>query len=143
MRNQTDSYKPETWHLANKATLKFLDDNRRGRLDLVEEYDLPPWGAVYAALHHFGFPNNKLPSGKQSTFSYVFKTDYDGLYLEVSDFKAYVTVHLIYTDVAGEEMAQRHRHELAGKAAEVIAILKQPVDHFGTIFDPVNCTFTE
>lgn len=129
--------------LADKATLKFLDDHRRGRLDLIEEYDLPPWGAVYAALHHFGYPNNKLPKGKQSTFSYVFETEYDGLFLELADFKAYVAVHLIYTDSAGEEMAQRHRKELADVASGLIEILRQPVDHFGAIFDPANATFTE
>jgi hypothetical protein len=129
--------------LADKATLKFLDEHRRGRLDLVEEYELPPWAAVYAALHRFGYPNNKLPKGKQSTFSYVFETDYDGLFLELADFKAYVTVHLVYTDSAGEEMAQRHRNELADVAGELIDTLKQPVDHFGSIFDPANPTFTE
>lgn len=53
--------------LADKATLKFLDDHRRGRIDLLEEYDLPPWGAVYAALHHFGYPNNKLPCRLKQT----------------------------------------------------------------------------
>jgi hypothetical protein len=130
-------------HLADKATLKFLDDHRRGRLDLAEEYELPPWGAVYAALHHFGYPNNTLPKGKQSTFSYVFETAYDGLFLELSDFKAFVTVHLIYTDVAGEDMAQKHRKELVGVANDLIETLKQPVDHFGAIFGPANATFTE
>jgi hypothetical protein len=143
MRNSTDTQKPSTWRLADKAALKFLDDHRRGRLDLIEEYDLPPWGAIYSALHRFGYPNNKLPKGKQSTFSYVFQTEYDGLYLELSDFKAYVTVHLMYTDVAGEEMAQHHRSELTEKARDLVEELKKPVDHFGTIFDPMNATFTE
>lgn len=129
--------------LADKATLKFLDDHRRGRIDLLEEYDLPPWGAVYAALHHFGYPNNKLPAGKQSTFSYMFKTPYDGLFLELSDFKAYVTVHLVYTDSAGEQMAQKHKDEMTRVATDLLETLKQPVDHFGTIFDPANATFTE
>ncbi len=129
--------------LADKATLKFLDDHRRGRLDLAEDYDLTPWAAIYSALHHFGYPNNKLPKGKQSTFSYVFKTEWDGLFLELSDFKAYVTVHLVYTDSAGEEMAQKYRNAMKTFAQELIDMLKQPVDHFGTLFDPVNTTFTE
>lgn len=129
--------------LADKATLKFLDDHRRGRLDLVEEYDLPPWGAVYAALHHYGYPNNKLPKGKQSTFSYIFDSPYDGLFLELSDFKAYVAVHLVYTDIAGEEMAHKHKEELRKVAEMLMETLRQPVDHFGAIFDPANATFTE
>lgn len=132
-----------TLELADAAALRFLDDHRRGRLDLAEDYDLTPWAAVYSALHHFGYPNHKLPKGKQSTFSYVFKTDWDGLFLEVSDFKAYVTVHLAYTDSAGEDMAQKHREGMKLFAAELIEMLKQPVDHFGTLFDPVNTTFTE
>src|SRR5262245_10623902 len=98
--------------LADKVRLKNLDDHRRGRLDLVEEYHLTPWAALYAAVHHFGYPNNKIPKGKQSTFSYVFETQYDGLFIEFSDFKAYVATHLVYTDIAGEEMAQQHRDEL-------------------------------
>lgn len=129
--------------LAPKATLKFLDEHRRGRLDLLEEYELTPWAALYAALHQFGYPNNKLPKGKQSTFSYVFTTAYDGLFVELSDFKAYVTVHLLYTDSAGEEMAQRYREELAQAGRELLAGLKRPVDHFGALFDPTHCTFTE
>lgn len=129
--------------LASKSALKFLDEHRRGRLDLAEEYELTPWAAAYAALHLFGYPNNKLPKGKQSTFSYIFTTDYDGLYLELSDFKAYVTVHLVYSDVAGEDMAQKYKHELKGRAQEVLQRLRQPVDHFGALFDPIQCTFTE
>jgi hypothetical protein len=129
--------------LADKRALKLLDDHRRGRLDLLEEYDLSPWAAVYSALHHFGYPNNKIPEGKQSTFSYVFTTPYDGLYVELSDFKAYVTAHLIYSDVAGEEMAQKHRNEMRRASEELIETLKQPVDHFGTLFDPLNPVFTE
>ncbi|MBE7490358.1 MAG: hypothetical protein HS108_01135 [Planctomycetes bacterium] len=129
--------------LASKSALKFLDEHRRGRLDLVEEYELTPWAAAYAALHRFGYPNNKLPKGKQSTFSYVFTTPYDGLYLELSDFKAYVTMHLVYSDVAGEEMAQKHKEELRGLAKDVLKQLRQPVDHFGALFDPLHCTFTE
>lgn len=129
--------------LAEKRTLKFIDEHRRGRLDLLEEYDLTPWATLYAALHHFGYPNNKIPEGKQSTFSYVFETTYDGLYIELSDFKAYVTAHLIYTDVAGEEMAQKHRDEMRSGAVDLIETLKQPVDHFGTLFDPTTATFTE
>ena len=129
--------------LADKRTLKFIDDHRRGRLDLLEEYDLTPWAAMYASLHHFGYPNNKIPDGKQSTFSYVFMTAYDGLYVELSDFKAYVTAHLIYTDVAGEEMAQKHRDEMRHAAEDLVETLKQPVDHFGTLFDPTSLTFTE
>jgi hypothetical protein len=142
MHNRTDT-PPQSWQLANKATLKFLDDHRRGRLDLHEEYEVSPWGILYAALHHFGYPNNKLPKGKQSTYSYVFKTAFDGLYIELSDFKAYVTVHLIYTDVAGEEMARHHREEMASHAEALLEKLKTPVDHFGMIYDPVNATFTE
>lgn len=134
---------PEMTELATKAALKFLDDHRRGRLDLVEEYDLTPWAASYAALHLFGYPNNKLPKGKQSTFSYVFNTPYDGLFLELSDFKAYVTVHLVYSDVAGEEMAQKYKEELRAKAKQLLDRLRQPVDHFGALFDPLHCTFTE
>ena len=99
--------------------------------------------AIYAALHHFGYPNNKIPEGKQSTFSYVFNTAYDGLYIELSDFKAFITVHLVYTDVAGEEMAQKHRDEMRRAGEDLIETLKQPVDHFGTLFDPMNPTFTE
>ncbi|MCA8919045.1 MAG: hypothetical protein KDB32_08195 [Planctomycetes bacterium] len=129
--------------LADKRTLKFIDDHRRGRLDLVEEYEMTPWAAVYAALHHIGYPNNKIPKGKQSSFSYVFNTSYDGLYIELSDFKAYVTAHLIYTNVAGEEMAQKHREEMRRAAEELIETLKSPVDHFGTLFDPTSVTFTE
>ena len=129
--------------LTSKENLKILDEQRRGRLDLVEDYEVPPWGAAYAALHRFGYPNNKLPKGKQSTFSYVFDTEYDGLFLELSDFKAYVTVHLIYTDAAGEESATQHREELTRAAGELIATLKEPVDHFGAIYDPITCTFTE
>ncbi|MCA8914995.1 MAG: hypothetical protein KDB90_06250 [Planctomycetes bacterium] len=129
--------------LTDKRTLKFVDEHRRGRLDLLEEYELAPWAAMYSALHHFGYPNNKIPEGKQSTFSYVFNTDYDGLYVELSDFKAYVTSHLIYTDVAGEEMAQKHRDEMRHAAEALIETLKQPVDHFGKLFDPANSTFTE
>jgi hypothetical protein len=129
--------------LTDKRTLKFIDDHRRGRLDLLEEYELAPWAAMYAALHHFGYPNNKIPEGKQSTFSYVFNTAYDGLYIELSDFKAFITVHLLYTDVAGEEMAQKHREEMRRAAEDLIETLKQPVDHFGTLFDPMNPTFTE
>lgn len=129
--------------LATEHSLKFLDDHRRGRLDLVEEYDVTPWACAYAALHLFGYPNNKLPKGKQSTFSYVFNTPYDGLFLELSDFKAYVTVHLVYSDVAGEEMAQRYKDELRKRANELIKRLRQPVEHFGTLFDPLTCTFTE
>lgn len=129
--------------LTDKRTLKFIDDHRRGRLDLLEEYDLTPWSAMYSGLHHFGYPNNKIPSGKQSSFSYVFNTAYDGLYIELSDFKAFITVHLVYTDVAGEEMAQKHRDEMRGAAAELIDQLKKPVDHFGALFDPTSVTFTE
>jgi hypothetical protein len=129
--------------LTDKRALKFLDEHRRGRLDLLEEYELPPWAAMYSALHHFGYPNNKIPSGKQSTFSYVFNTAYDGLYLELSDFKAFLTVHLIYTDVAGEEMAQKHRDEMRQAGAALIETLKQPVDHFGALYDPTTASFTE
>jgi hypothetical protein len=129
--------------LTDKRALKFLDEHRRGRLDLLEEYELSPWAAMYSALHHFGYPNNKIPSGKQSTFSYVFNTAYDGLYLELSDFKAFLTVHLIYTDMAGEEMAQKHRDEMRKAAAELIETLKQPVDHFGALYDPTTASFTE
>jgi hypothetical protein len=129
--------------LANKAVLKFLDDHKRGRLDLIEDYELTPWGACYAALHRFGYPNNKLPKGKQSTFSYVFATPYDGLFLEFSDFKAYVTVHLIYTDMAGEEMALAHRDRMVAIAQDLLETLKQPTDHFGMLYDPVTCSFTE
>lgn len=129
--------------LTDKRTLRFIDEHRRGRLDLLEEYDLTPWAVLYAALHHFGYPNNKIPDGKQSTFSYVFNTAYDGLYVELSDFKAYVTAHLIYTDVAGEEMAQKHREEMRHAAEDLVQTLKQPVDHFGTLFDPTTATFTE
>lgn len=129
--------------LADKRTLKFIDDHRRGRLDLVEEYEMTPWATMYSALHHIGYPNNKIPKGKQSSFSYVFNTAYDGLYIELSDFKAYVTAHLIYTDVAGEEMAQKHRDEMRHGAEELIETLKRPVDHFGTLFDPTSVTFTE
>lgn len=129
--------------LASENTLKFLDEQRRGRLDLAEEYDLTPWACAYAALHVFGYPNNKLPKGKQSTFSYLFSTQYDGLFLELSDFKAFVTVHLVYSDVAGLDMAERHKQELRAEAQKLLTRLKQPVDHFGTLFDPLNCTFTE
>lgn len=129
--------------LASAHALSFLDEHRRGRLDLAEEYDVTPWACCYAALHRFGYPNNRLPKGKQSTFSYVFTTPYDGLFLELSDFKAFVTVHLVYSDVAGLEMAERHKEELRGQAQKLLALLKEPVDHFGTLFDPLNCTFTE
>ena len=129
--------------LTDKRALKFLDEHRRGRLDLLEEYDLSPWAAMYSALHHFGYPNNKIPSGKQSTFSYVFNTAYDGLYLELSDFKAFLTVHLIYTDMAGEEMAQKHRDEMRKAGQGLIETLKQPVDHFGALYDPTTASFTE
>jgi hypothetical protein len=129
--------------LTDKRALKFLDEHRRGRLDLLEEYDLSPWAAMYSALHHFGYPNNKIPNGKQSTFSYVFNTAYDGLYLELSDFKAFLTVHLIYTDVAGEEMAQKHRDEMRKASGDLIETLKQPVDHFGALYDPTTASFTE
>jgi len=129
--------------LASKTALKFLDEHRRGRLDLAEEYDLTPWACAYMALHLFGYPNNKLPKGKQSTFSYVFLTPYDGLFLELSDFKAFVTVHLVYSDVAGQEMAERHKEELRAQAGKLLARLKGPVDHFGALFDPLTCTFTE
>jgi hypothetical protein len=129
--------------LTDKRALKFLDEHRRGRLDLLEEYELAPWAAMYSALHHFGYPNNKVPKGKQSTFSYVFNTAYDGLYIELSDFKAYLTVHLIYTDVAGEEMAQKHREQLRQGAIDLIETLKQPVDHFGALYDPTTASFTE
>lgn len=129
--------------LTGKAQLKFLDEHRRGRLDLLEEYDLSPWAAVYSALHHIGYPNNKVPRGKQSTFSYIFDTPYDGLHIELSDFKAYITAHLAYTDVAGEEMALQHREELTAMARDLIGILKRPVDHFGVLFDPLNLSFTE
>jgi hypothetical protein len=40
-------------------------------------------------------------------------------------------------------MAQKHRAELRGVATDMIETLKQPVDHFGTIFDPANAVFTE
>jgi hypothetical protein len=129
--------------LTDKRALKFLDEHRRGRLDLLEEYELSPWAAMYSALHHFGYPNNKVPKGKQSTFSYVFNTSYDGLYVELSDFKAFLTVHLIYTDVAGEEMAQRHRDEMRRIGQQLIDTLKQPVDHFGALYDPTTASFTE
>ncbi|MCC6574626.1 MAG: hypothetical protein IT462_12655 [Planctomycetes bacterium] len=129
--------------LADKSRLKYLDEHRRGRLDLAEEYDLTPWAALYAGVHAYGYPNNKIPKGKQSTFSYVFETPYDGLFLELADFKAYVAMHLIYTDIAGEEMAQQHRDEMRLTAQEIIRTLKAPVDHFGTLFDPTHCTFTE
>ncbi len=133
----------KTTTLTKKSSLRFLDEHRRGRLDLVEEYDVSPWSAIYSALHNFGYPNNKIATGKQSTFSYIFDTDYDGLYLELADFKAYLTVHLLYTDAAGEEMAQKHREELSEAAQQIVDQLKQPVDHFGTLFDPLHDTFTE
>lgn len=129
--------------LAPQSALSFLEEHRRGRLDLAEEYDLTPWSCSYAALHHFGYPNHRLPKGKQSTFSYVFVTPYDGLFLELSDFKAFVTVHLAYSDVAGLEMAERHKEELRAQAQKLLAQLKEPVDHFGALFDPLTCTFTE
>lgn len=138
----TDS-RVERVKLTSKAQLKFLDEHRRGRLDLLEEYELAPWAAIYAALHHFGYPNNKIPKGKQSTFSYVFDTPYDGLHIELSDFKAYITAHLAYTDVAGEDMAQKHRDEMTKIAEDLVATLKKPVDHFGVLFDPIQLSFTE
>jgi hypothetical protein len=133
----------KTISLTKKSMLRFLDEHRRGRLDLVEEYELTPWSAMYSALHNYGYPNNKIAPGKQSTFSYIFDTAYDGLYLELADFKAYLTVHLLYTDVAGEEMATQHRDELHEIAKQVIEQLKKPIDHFGTLFDPMTDTFTE
>lgn len=133
----------EMMQLTDKTTLKYLDEHRRGRLDLIEEYELSPWGVIYSALHRFGYPNNKLPKGKQSTFSYVFNTPYEGLYLELGDFKAFVTVHLVYTDVAGEDSALEHREEMTEVARKLIALLREPVEHFGAIFDPLDCTFTE
>ena len=138
----TDS-RIEKMKLTGKAQLKFLDEHRRGRLDLLEEYELAPWAGVYSALHHFGYPNNKIPEGKQSTFSYIFDTPYDGLHIELSDFKAYITAHLVYTDVAGEEMAQKHREEMTKTAEDLVATLKKPVDHFGVLFDPIQLSFTE
>lgn len=54
-----------------------------------------------------------------------------------------MTVHLVYSDVAGEEMAQRYREELQTRARELLQRLRQPVDHFGALFDPIHCTFTE
>lgn len=133
----------QTFNLTKKSSLRFLDEHRRGRLDLIEDYEVSPWSAVYSALHSFGYPNNKIASDKKSTFSYMFDTAYDGLYLELSDLKAYITVHLVYTDVAGEEMAQTHRDELHKIAEQIIEQLKKPVDHFGTLFDPLHDTFTE
>lgn len=133
----------EKMTLTGKAQLKFLDEHRRGRLDLLEEYELSPWAAIYAALHHFGYPNNKIPRGKQSTFSYIFNTPYDGLHIELSDFKAFITAHLAYTDVAGEEMAEKHREEMTQIAEGLVAVLKRPVDHFGVLFDPLQLNFTE
>lgn len=129
--------------LASQTGLKFLDETRRGRIDLIEDYEITPWACAYAALHRFGYPNNPIPRGKQSTFSYIFDTPYDGLYLELSDFKAYVTVHLVYSDAAGDEMAQQHRDELYERAMQLIENLRQPVEHFGTLFDPMTCTFTD
>lgn len=129
--------------LSNKSTLKFLDENRRGRLDLLEVYDLPPWVAIYAALHRFGYPNNKLTNDSQSTFSYIFNTEFDGLFIELSDFKAFVTVNLVYTDAAGEDGANEHRESLTEVARELVEALKTPVDHFGAMFDPATSSFTE
>ena len=129
--------------LADKKTLRGLEQHRRGRLDLFEIYDITPWAALYSAVHHWGYPNNKIPSGKESTFSYVFETAYDGLYIELSDFKAFVVLHVVYTDTAGQDAAESHRDELKQQAEDIVDTLHLPVDHFGALFDPVHQTFTE
>ncbi len=129
--------------LADKKTLRALEQHKRGRLDLFEIYDVTPWAALYGAVHHWGYPNNKIPAGKQSTFSYIFETAYDGLFIELSDFKAYVALHVVYTDTAGQDAAESHRDELKKLGEEVLDILHLPVDHFGALFDPVHQTFTE
>ncbi len=129
--------------LADKKSLKQLEQHRRGRLDLFEIYDITPWAALYSAVHHWGYPNNKIPPGKQSTFSYIFETVYDGLFLELSDFKAFVSLHVVYTDIADQEAAEGHRAELKTQAEKIVDRLHLPVDHFGALFDPVHATFTE
>ncbi|KAA0211630.1 hypothetical protein EDM80_10940 [bacterium] len=129
--------------LADAKTLLQLDQHRRGRVDLAEVYDVTPWAALYSAVHHWGYPNNAIPPGKQSTFSYVFESDYDGLFIELSDFKAYVALYIVYTDVAGQEAAESHREELRLAAEKIVEVLRMPVDHFGALFDPVHATFTE
>ncbi len=130
-------------HRADKATIKQLDRDRRGRLELAESYDLSPWAALYSALHHFGYPNNKVPKGKESTFSYVFRTDFDGLFIELSDFRALVAVHLVYTDAVGQDAALTQRDALQQIANEMLGMLSKPVDHFGVVYDPLTSTFTD
>ena len=126
-------------HRADKASVKRLDRDPVKRETLAEADDLAPWAALYASVHHFGYPNNKVTTGSESTFSYLFESGVDGVWMELADHRASVVVRA----VSGDTDISDNRDTLAATAQDLLAILRKPVHHFGLVFDPLQSQFAE